>query len=525
MTTGDVGPFRMQFTSSRGVTRDIPGLDDLDDMFKVKSIQKKFRDSWTRPLTDLWEVTTSGGSTASVSGGILTVTSGTTAGGYIELLTKETFTIPFRAMIAVQSGATRQANTHHIIEAVSVDPTTGIPDGKHSLNIDIGGAANATVTNMVYSVQNGGLVPIASAASAIVSTATYSILELEPFSDECYFHSRAMDSTNGRSNSYVRHQQIPDPTAIYKIRIRSMNHQAFRAVTGAISGPGNVIRLTSTAHGYTGTPTVWVEYLNGVTNNGTVVRGNFTATVIDANTLDLTGTVFGGTYVVGSGQIALAAAPAANINLQSQFINCQDYAELTAEITAGRGQTVVGQGLGVILTGATATTTNIGTVTANVAGQAAHDAVVAGSPVRVAGRALTAAYASVASGDVADLVTTLQGVLVTRPWQIPELEWAYASVAGGVINTTDIALVAASGAGLRRYICSMQLSNNSAVATEIVLKDGATIIWRGHLPANAPMAEIIFENPLKTTAATAMNFACITTGAAVYVNAQGFTAP
>ena len=525
MTTGDVGPFRMQFTSSRGVTRDIPGLDELDDMFKVKSIQKKFRDSWTRPLTDLWDVTISGGSTASVSGGVLTIGSGTLAGGYVELLTKETFTIPFRAMIAVQSGATRQANTHHIIEAVSVDPVTGVPDGKHSLYVDIGGAANTTVTNMVYSVQNGGLVPVASAASAIVSTATYSILELEPFSDECYFHSRAMDSTGGRSNSYVRHQQIPDPTALYKIRMRSMNHQAFRAVSNVVAGPGNVIRLTSTAHGYTGTPTIWVEHLNGVTNNGAPVRGNYSATVIDANTLDLTGTVFGGAYVVGSGQVALAAAPAANINLQSQFINCQDYAELTAEITAGRGQTVIGQGLGVILTGATAATTNIGTVTANVAGQAAHDAVVAGNPVRMAARALTAAYTSVATGDVADVVSTLQGVLVTRPWQIPELEWSYVSLAGGVINTTDVALVAAAGAGLRRYICSMQLSNNSAVATEIVLKDGATIIWRGHLPANAPMSEIIFENPLKTTAATALNFACITTGAAVYVNAQGFTAP
>jgi hypothetical protein len=100
----------------------------------------------------------------------------------LQVLSKETFTIPFRAMIAVQSGATRQANTHHIIEAVSVDPNSGIPDGKHSLNIDIGGAANTTVTNMVYSVQNGGLAPIASAASTIVTTATYSILELEPFS-------------------------------------------------------------------------------------------------------------------------------------------------------------------------------------------------------------------------------------------------------------------------------------------------------------------------------------------------------
>jgi hypothetical protein len=525
MTTVDVGPYRLRFTSERGVSNELPGFDSADDMLKVKSIQKKFRDSWTRPLADQWDIVTSGGTTATVSAGVLTIASGTTAGGFAELLSKESFTIPFRAMVALTSGATRQANNHHIIEAVSVDPITGIPDGKHSMFVDIGGAANATVTNMLYYVQNGGLAPLASAASAIVTTASYSIIELEPFSDECYFHSRTLDATTGRSNSYVRHQQIPDPTAVYKLRIRSMNHQGFRAITNAVAGPGNVIRLTSTAHGYTGNPTVWVEYLTGVTNSGAVVRGNYAATVIDANTLDLTGTVFGGTYTTGSGLVALAAAPAASISLQSQFINCQDYAELTSEITAGRGQTVVGQGLGVVLTGATASSTNIGTVTANVAGQAAHDAVVAGNPVRIAARALTAAYTSVATGDVADLVATLQGVLVTRPWQIPELEWSYASAAGGVVNTTDVVLSAAAGAGLRRYVTSMQLSNNSAVATEIVLKDGATVIWRGHLPANAPMAEIIFTNPIKTTANAALNFACITTGAAVYVNAQGYTAP
>lgn len=525
MTTVDVGPYRLRFTSERGVSNELPGFDSSDDMVKVKSIQKKFRDSWTRPLTDQWDVTESGGSTAAVSGGLLTIASGTTAGGFVELLSKETFTIPFRAMIALQSGATRQANTHHIVEAVSVDPITGVPDGKHCLQLDIGGAASTTVTQMRYAVQNGGLMPLESAASTIATTATYSILELEPFSDECYFHSRTLDATTGRSNSYVRHQQIPDPTAVYKLRIRSMNHQAWKMVSSASAGAGGVIRITTLAHGLAGGQVVWVEALNGVTNGGAEVRGNYTVTVIDANTFDLNGTSFAGSHFNGSGRFALAAAPAASISLQSQFINCQDYAELTAEITAGRGQTVVGQGVGVVITGATASSTNIGTVTANVAGQAAHDAVVAGNPVRIAARALTAAYASVATGDVADLVATLQGVLVTRPWQIPELEWSYSSAAGGVINTTDVVLSAAAGAGLRRYVTSMQLSNNSAVATEVVVKDGSTVIWRGHLPANAPMAEIILTNPIKTTANAALNFACITTGAAVYINAQGYTAP
>ena len=163
--------------------------------------------------------------------------------------------------------------------------------------------------------------------------------------------------------------------------------------------------------------------------------------------------------------------------------------------------------------------------TSNLNGQSAHDAVIAGAPVRLAGRALSAAYATVATGDTADLMTTLQGVLTTRPYTIPELEWSYASAAGGVVNTTDVVLAAAAGAGLRRYIVSMGLSNNSATATEVVLKDGATIIWRGHLPANAPNLHIDFGTPLRTTANAALNFACITTAAAVYVNAQGYTAP
>ncbi|MHB8973304.1 MAG: hypothetical protein ACYC3X_24060 [Pirellulaceae bacterium] len=123
-------------------------------------------------------------------------------------------------------------------------------------------------------------------------------------------------------------------------------------------------------------------------------------------------------------------------------------------------------------------------------------------------------------------MTTLQGVQIVKPWQIPELEWSYAAAAGGIVNTTDVALAAAAGAGLRRYITSLQVKNTNATATELVLKDGATVIWRGHVAANMTATDTIeFANPLRTTANTALNVACITTGAAVYVNAQGYTAP
>lgn len=161
----------------------------------------------------------------------------------------------------------------------------------------------------------------------------------------------------------------------------------------------------------------------------------------------------------------------------------------------------------------------------SVFGQSAHDAVIAGNPVRLAGRALTAAYTTVATGDTADLMATVQGVLTVRPYTIPELEFSYASAANGLTNTANVVLAAAAGAGLRRYLKSMTLSNNSATATEVVVKDGSTVIWRGHLPANAPNYCVNFDNPLKTTANQTLNFACITTAAAVYVNAQGYTAP
>ena len=335
----------------------ILGYDAQDDMMKVKSVQKKLRDSFTQPITELWDITTSGGSTITNSAGTLTIASGTTAGGYAEMLSKETFTIPFRAMFGILN--TRNASNHHIIEAVSVDPVTLLPDGKHSIEADIGGAASVTATQMVYGVQNGGMRSLRSAVSTIVTTAAFGILELEPFSDEAYFHSRAMDTTTGRSNSYVRHQQIPDPNALYKLRIRSLNHAAWNdTITAAVSGTGGVIRLTATAHGRTTGNMIWVEQLNGITNNGLETRGNFTVTVVDANTLELQGTVFGGTYVAGSGRWALAAAPTA-VSLQAQFMNCQDYAELTAEITAGRGQIVEGQAIGARTVAGSVTTATI----------------------------------------------------------------------------------------------------------------------------------------------------------------------
>lgn len=103
--------------------------------------------------------------------------------------------------------------------------------------------------------------------------------------------------------------------------------------------------------------------------------------------------------------------------------------------------------------------------------------------------------------------------------------WSYAS-AGAITNTSDVVLKAAGAAGVVNYLASMDIANSDAtVATEVVIKDGSTIIWRRNFGAlYAGAGTFNFSPPLKSTAATALNVACITTSSETYVNAQGYSA-
>lgn len=93
--------------------------------------------------------------------------------------------------------------------------------------------------------------------------------------------------------------------------------------------------------------------------------------------------------------------------------------------------------------------------TTTIAGAAAHDAVVSGNPVRIAGRALTAAYTTVATGDTADMITTLQGVQIIKPWQIPELEFG---VPDSITNSTTAVQIKSATASLHNYILGFNIT-------------------------------------------------------------------
>lgn len=165
-----------------------------------------------------------------------------------------------------------------------------------------------------------------------------------------------------------------------------------------------------------------------------------------------------------------------------------------------------------------------GTNTNEVVGDAAHDAGIAGNPVRIGARALSADYTAVSTGDTADLVASLTGKQLVLPYALPGASESYASPSA-VTDTADDTPFAAAGAGVRHYITGVQVFNgHDTVGTEVVIKDGSTVLWRGWAEEKGGGCSAKFDPPLRGTANTAVNVANITTGSSTYFNLQGYTA-
>lgn len=127
------------------------------------------------------------------------------------------------------------------------------------------------------------------------------------------------------------------------------------------------------------------------------------------------------------------------------------------------------------------------------------------------------------NGSSHDRIRADVGGIVTQPHAFASARWQAAGVSGGITNTTDVVLMAAGGASVRNYLTAIQYINTSATASEIVVKDGSTVVWRGVAPANmSAMQSVVFPGGLRGTANTAMNVAMSTTATATVVSAQGF---
>lgn len=160
-----------------------------------------------------------------------------------------------------------------------------------------------------------------------------------------------------------------------------------------------------------------------------------------------------------------------------------------------------------------------GSVTATCVGNAAHDAAVSGNPVLTAAEARSSENTAVANGDVARLITDLVGKLITSPYAPSDLTW---QGTGSKTDTSDLAVKAAAGSGVRNYITSIIVANTSSTDTTVIVKDGSTEICRVPAPANSG-AVLQFPVPLKGTANTAVNIASAASVSTMYITAAGYT--
>jgi hypothetical protein len=171
-------------------------------------------------------------------------------------------------------------------------------------------------------------------------------------------------------------------------------------------------------------------------------------------------------------------------------------------------------------------------VAASIWGQVPEGYAFSGNPVTIGVECRTTRKTLVANGQIVRPIGTVDGKLIVRSHSIPENEWKYVAGAGGIVNTTTaVQLSGAVGAGLSVYITSMQLQAEALTnATEVAIRDGAggTVVWRSKIGTSGlPLTQINFEDPIKGTANTLLEFVTLTASGAgaVYINAQGYIAP
>jgi len=199
------------------------------------------------------------------------------------------------------------------------------------------------------------------------------------------------------------------------------------------------------------------------------------------------------------------------LTLTVDFAHAQGYQEMVMDANHV-GDTGAGMSIPVNVTSQTASSSQ------TVGGQAAHDAVVSGNPVRVGARAVTANYAAVASGDVADNISTLVGAQIAKPYSIPEADF---HAIDQITNSATAQQAKAATAGLKNYVTRLSLSTATlGAAGEIQVRStpiastSATIASNTLVMAgsyNWKVGDMVYVTASTVTGLTAANYYYILT--------------
>jgi hypothetical protein len=193
------------------------------DAHMVSGTRLRYRREFTDPTLAAWDVVTGSGHAVNVTGGNLTVTTGTTINTETSLTTKQAFSVPFKAQFGFKISQ-KIANQDFFCELIACGPEgTSAVDETVVAAWRISGTDSVTTTVARAEVRNGQAARSQSANLTVATQTTDSIYEIVLDSDEVVFHNKGIDSSASKTVSYVRNSVAPDPNQQYKIRYRIAN--------------------------------------------------------------------------------------------------------------------------------------------------------------------------------------------------------------------------------------------------------------------------------------------------------------
>lgn len=156
-------------------------------------------------------------------------------------------------------------------------------------------------------------------------------------------------------------------------------------------------------------------------------------------------------------------------------------------------------------------------------GAVAHDGVDSGNPIKIGHKAVStqSGQTAVASGDRTDSITDLDGSLITRMTTHGDSVSGVASATG----TSDTSVVAAQGASTYFYVTGFTIANTGSTTTLITFKDGSggSALWYTIAPTTGGSNFSQGGKPIfRTSANTALYFACASASTTVYVSVTGY---
>ncbi len=125
------------------------------------------------------------------------------------------------------------------------------------------------------------------------------------------------------------------------------------------------------------------------------------------------------------------------------------------------------------------------------------------------------------------MVQAASEAILTMPYSVPGR--LVSGLSAEITGTTDIAVIAAGGAGIKNYITACTITNGHAtVGTLVILKNGSTALWECYMPAidegGNGTVHLVFPTPIVTAANTAFNAANVSDSGSTFVSATGYRA-